>query len=187
VRVPRSQHGLCSRLIRETAVPAVQVRSPRDFVVARTGAREVRPRQLNVDPTASRQITSWHAPRRAPRCRGVPMDHPQPTEALTTGSRARRSCLTASRSTAHHDGAPYGSVISAVAFATPVDDAERGGEDFIPTVWGVALPPTLSRRSVATSPNPSWQAGRDDRDKRLAGQPGGSQPVEAGGWAMHLV
>ena len=59
--------------------------------------------------------------------------------------------------TAHHDGAPYGSVISAVAFATPVDDAERGGEDFIPTVWGVALPPTLSRRSVATSPNPSWQ------------------------------
>ena len=97
VRGPRSHRGLRSRLIRETAVPAVQVRSPRDFVVARTGAREVRPRQLNVDPTASRQITSWHAPRRAPRCRGVPMDHPQPTEALTTGSRARRSCLTASR------------------------------------------------------------------------------------------
>ena len=182
--MPRSQHGLCSRLIRETAVPAVQVRSPRDFVVARTGAREVRPRQLNVDPTASRQITSWHAPRRAPRCRGVPMDHPQPTEALTTGSRAHRSCLAGSRTR-------LTTMARRTALSSPrsrsVDDGECGGEDFIPTVWGVALPPTLSRRSVATSPNPSWQAGRDDQDKRLAGQPGGSQPVEAGGWAMHLV
>ena len=113
VRGPRLHRGLRSRLIRETAVPASQARSARDFVDGRTEAREVTPHQLNVNPKnhlLARTATRATLPRRAHgshaahRIAHVPLPRAQVMSDSISGS-------------TRHNGALYGPAITAIAFA----------------------------------------------------------------------